>query len=298
MKVPAFSAQLASPTGSVERALTDPERWVVEEKFDGIRALVTFDESGLEIRNRHGDNKGRLTNAPHIERALREWAHARPKVWEGTVVDGELVADTWNATMHLLGSAGKVQGDAGGLKFIAFDMPFFEGADHRGMPLAWRQGLLHGSFGEIVSDPLLVSQLLAPTPGMVEEIFAKGAEGVMLKDRTAVYESGGRKSWFKIKQVRTADAFIVGYTAGQGKYADTIGAIKLGQYRDGAVKTVTQISGMNDETRYAVGNDRAGHLGRVIEFEFQEQTAASYRHPRFLRWRLDKQPTECTWEAS
>lgn len=298
MIIPKFSAQLASPTSDASRAIEDPERWVVEEKFDGIRALAAFDELGLEIRNRHGENKGRLANAPHIEEALLAWAEANPANWNGTVLDGELVADTWNATMHLLGSAGKKDGQEGGLKFIVFDMPYWSGVDLRNTTFAFRRATLERAFGDHAEDPLLISELLVPRLDLVSDLFAKGAEGVMLKDRKAVYESGGRKSWFKVKQVQTADAFIVGYTAGQGKYADTIGAIKLGQYKAGEVKTVTQISGMDDKTRYAVGNDRAGFLGRVVEVEFQEKTASSYRHPRFLRFREDKVASECTWEAS
>ena len=95
-----------------------------------------------------------------------------------------------------------------------------------------------------------------------------------------------------MKRAQTAEAVITGFEPGKGKYAGMVGAVILSQYRDGVLVEVTRVSGMDDATRRDLG---PSSINRVIEFEFQDQTADSYRHPRWLRVRPDKDPTDCTW---
>ncbi|HET7713204.1 MAG TPA: hypothetical protein VFK94_01790, partial [Patescibacteria group bacterium] len=133
---------------------------------------------------------------------------------------------------------------------------------------------------------------------LLGEIWARGGEGIIVKNLDGRYEQGKRsRSWIKVKAVQTADGVILGFTEGEGKYSDTIGAIIVGQYRrDGVLHKVCKMSGMTDRLRYQLGNDRDGYLGSVIEFAYQNRTNDSYRHPRFKRFRPDKGPEECIWE--
>ena len=73
------------------------------------------------------------------------------------------------------------------------------------------------------------------------------------------------------------------------------GALILGQYRAGQLVEITRVSGMSDAERARLSD---ADLGRVVEFAFQDRTADSYRHPRFVRLRDDKVATDCRWESS
>jgi len=56
-----------------------------------------------------------------------------------------------------------------------------------------------------------------------------GLEGVMAKRLTSIYRPGKRtKDWVKVKNVRTQEVVIGGWTPGQGNRAGTIGALLLG----------------------------------------------------------------------
>lgn len=305
-----FSAQLC---GAVAKLPTDPDSFVMEEKFDGVRGLVVFHHDSpevvvadgnkiLEIWNRHGQNKGRLLNTPGLETQFREIATRFPAFWEGTVLDGELVASSWNtgslnATMHLLGSAGK---EESGLTFIVFDIPYFEGEDLREKPWSYRRALLEKLLAGVPSDSIIqISKLIEKSMDAVEAIWEAGGEGAVIKLIDRPYYGGGRNNWFKLKAEYTADGVITGFSKGQGKYFDTFGAVIISQYMDGKLTEVSQMSGMDDKTRR--GFDPVNDVGRVIEFKHYGKTVNKrYRHPNFLKWRDsdDKLPTDCTWEAS
>jgi ATP-dependent DNA ligase len=121
---------------------------------------------------------------------------------------------------------------------------------------------------------------------------ADGLEGVILKDPMSPYIGGNRRYWKKLKHEDTADGFIVGYQDGKGKYAGMVGAVLIGQYRNGEVVQVTKISGMEDAVRAKLS---PRDIGKVVEFEFTERTDKSYRHPRWFRWRPDKKKSDCVW---
>ena len=297
MEIPQFSAQLAGLSDDLPANTAD---FVVEEKFDGIRALVVFDvnpdtkNGRIQIWNRHGQNKGRIANTPTLVAELKALATKFPDMWKGTVLDGELAASTWNDTMHLLGSAGKVQT---GISFYAFDIPFYNGHDIRSLPWEARRFSLEALLSTDTTDEsvIQISKLLPAESETLAEIWARGGEGVIVKQKNAPYLSGDRKYWHKLKKLQTTEAVIIGFTGGRGKYIGQVGAVVLGQYKDDKMTKVTQISGMTDSVRYGLS---AKDIGKVIEFEFQDKTEASYRHPRWLRWRLDKEEKDCTWENS
>jgi ATP-dependent DNA ligase len=289
--VPRFGAQLAGDHGPtpLDAAISRPEAYLVEEKYDGFRALIAFTpDRAIAIRNRHGEDKGRIANAPHIEAALRAIADTIPALYEGTVIDGELVGASWSDTAHLLGGAGRTDAS---LRFVAFDLPYAKGADLRELPLRERRLGLITLLGEL-AHPLEIAQAHTPTPDLLETVWARGGEGLIVKEISAPYLSGNRTSWAKLKRIATADAVIVGIEPGKGKYVGMTGALILGQHRDGSLVEITRVSGMTDAERASLGE---ADLGRVVEFAFQEQTADSYRHPRFLRMRDDKAPTDCRW---
>jgi hypothetical protein len=63
---------------------------------------------------------------------------------------------------------------------------------------------------------------------------------------------------------------------------------------------VGEAKGISDADQEYIKANRDSLIGTVIEVKAQEiidKTTGSLRHPRFSRWREDKLPQECTWEA-
>jgi len=298
--IPPFAAQLAGQRG--EFPTTNLEDYAFEEKFDGMRGLVVFDTDSfgntrLALWNRHGEDKQRLNAQTVLRNELEAMGKAIPALYNGTVLDGELIADSWNSTMHLAAMSGTNDGD-GRLNFIVFDLVYLMGKNLKDQTWTTRRSLLEKVLSPFVGPKtmVLLSALLPPDKSELQRIWDAGGEGVIIKRRDATYEPGGRHYWQKLKLIETAEAFILGYTDGQGKYADTIGAVILGQYYKGKIQKVTQVSGMTDEVRRSLTDD---NIDDVIEFEHYGKTVnTSYRHPQFKRFRPDKAKEDCTWEAS
>lgn len=300
MIIPPFEAQLAGQNGKFPTSNLD--EYAFEEKMDGLRGLVVFetDEQGnklLTLRNRHYEDKGRLNAQTVLREELENMGRAIPKLYEGTVLDGEIIADSWNSTMHLAAMSGVHDGD-GRLNFVVFDLVYLMGKNLKDQPWSTRRTLLEKVLSPFTNatSMLLLSALLPPTEAELQRIWSEGGEGIIIKRRDATYEPGGRHYWSKMKFEATAEAVILDYTPGQGKYSDTIGAVILGQYVNGKMQKVTQVSGMTDEVRRSLTDD---NIGDVIEFlHFGKTVNTSYRHPQFKRPRPDKSPEDCTWESS
>lgn len=286
-----FGAQLAGDRGlaSLADAVADPARYAVEEKFDGFRALIAFAPDGsIAVRNRDGADKGRLAAVPSLAAALEALAAADPTIRAGTVIDGELVGRTWAETAHLLAGAGRTEE---GIRFVAFDLPYLAGLDLRDHPWSERREALEALLAGAAA-PIECSLLLAPHADLADQVWARGGEGLIVKDRASRYLPGDRGAWSKVKELATADAVVIGLEPGNGKYAGMTGALILGQWREGALVEVTRVSGMTDIERAAISES---DLGRVVEFAYHQRTATSYRHPRFARWRDDRSADSCAW---
>ena len=289
--VPRFSAQLAGDGGlpALADAVAWPVSYRVEEKWDGFRALVVFATDGsISIRNRNGEDKGRIANTPHLEAALRALGNAVPALWQGSVLDGELVGPTFAETVTLLSSGGR---SSTALRFIVFDLPWFAGTDRRAAPLSDRlldldAVLTHARL------PIEAAIALEADPDLAAAVWDSGGEGLIIKNLAMAYAAGNRTSWQKVKQAETADAVVIGREPGQGKYTGATGALILGQYdARGALVEVARIAGFSDAVRSTLGSTTHG---RVVEFRFQSRTTSGrFRHPRFVRFRPDKAPTDC-----
>lgn len=69
-----------------------------------------------------------------------------------------------------------------------------------------------------------------------------------------------------------------------------------GEYVDGYMQVCT-CAGYTDEVREEISNHRDKYLGKVVEVKANEifRNKGTLRHPRFLRFRPDKNPSECLW---
>lgn len=78
-----------------------------------------------------------------------------------------------------------------------------------------------------------------------------------------------------------------------------IGAIVFGVWKNGELIEVGRTSGMDEETRKLISENKEKYLGTVIEVEAQgiiNKNTGSLQHPRFLRLRPDKNSEDCTFK--
>jgi len=151
-------------------------------------------------------------------------------------------------------------------------------------------------------------------PPLFKAIVDAGGEGVVAKKKNSLYVGDSIGFWVKVKKEFTEDVVVLGITHGENKRSATFGALILGQYdKQGNMKAIGKSSGFTDEmlgklykTIMAMpevnsypGVDIKG-VKRwilpkiVIEVEYMEKTPYGIlRHPRFLRVRDDKLPSQC-----
>jgi len=148
-------------------------------------------------------------------------------------------------------------------------------------------------------------------------------EGIVAKHKRSVYREGIRsRDWLKIKNTKTQDCVIIGYTRGLGSRVSHFGSLMLAVYsaKERKLKFAGHAgTGFNDQTLSEIYSklkpletnsrpvDKIPYLNRetkwlkpvlVAEVKFDEWTRDGIlRAPVFLRLRDDKKPEECIVEA-
>jgi|TARA_R100000501_G_C2620642_1_gene113881 hypothetical protein len=115
-----------------------------------------------------------------------------------------------------------------------------------------------------------------------------GIEGWVLKEKFMT------EVWWKLKVTETYDVIVTGLKwplSGKNKINGWIKSLVCSAYRDGILVEVANVSGMTDEVRASISEK---DIGRVIEVEANLLASkGKLKHPRFIRWRDDKNEKEC-----
>ena len=79
-----------------------------------------------------------------------------------------------------------------------------------------------------------------------------------------------------------------------------VGSITCGVYRNGKLFKVADVKGISDENLQYIADHQEELIGSCIEIKFNDyidNSRETCRHPRFSRWREDKNAEECTFAA-
>jgi ATP-dependent DNA ligase len=274
------------------------DAYIMEPKIDGWRMQIDVTPDGCTAWTRtNHDATGKM---PAVERKLQSLAGRVNKSFR---LDGEAVVmeprdmqygdddkPNYNLTSRFLGSGVETcvekQRETGlDVCFFAFDVLMEDDQDLREMPLWNRKEVLEmiGYF----TDQQIVNTVVGEEPSYDQHVqnLEDFEEGSVLKLRTSAYEGRRHKSWLKLKDVQSADVLIIGYKPGQGKYEGAIGAI---QFRDLTTGVEGYCSGMDDATREEISRNKEKFIHTTMEIAHFGLLVDGYRHPQFVRFRLDK----------
>ena len=299
----------------------DDENYGFEVKWDGIRAIAFVKGGRIRLQSR---NLLDITSQYPELRALGESLGSTE-----AVLDGEIVAinDEGRPDFGLLqrrmgvsrpGDARRRMKDTPALYF-AFDLLHLNG--HSTMELSYieRRKLLQ-SLGLEGPNWKTPSYHAGDGEAMRASAASQGLEGVIAKRLNSPYVPGKRNGgWLKIKNNRTEEFVVGGWTPGEGNRSSTIGALLLGYYdSDGGGAGLTYVGKVGTGFTEQFMRDLVPRLKRLVqqqnpfsgggklpagatfvrpelvaEVEFTEFTHdGNLRHPAFKRFRPDKQATE------
>jgi DNA ligase-1 len=235
----------------------DVSRYLVSEKFDGIRAFW----DGKTLRTRSGG----VIGAPAW---FVEKFPARP-------LDGELWAGRGRFE-HLSGIVRKakpVDDEWREVRYLVFELPEAPGT-FRERAEALKQ------IAEAAGVPWLqaVEQRAIESRAALDEAFAAvlraGGEGLMLHRADAPYATGRSDDLLKMKPFLDGEATVIGYVPGKGKYRGLLGALKV-RTADGVEFRLG--SGLSDALRRD-----PPPLGTVVTYRYRELTRRGI--PRFASY--------------
>jgi DNA ligase D-like protein (predicted ligase)/DNA ligase D-like protein (predicted 3'-phosphoesterase) len=288
--------------------------WIFEIKWDGFRAICYVD---LQLSIKSRNEKELKYNFPE----LSELSH----VANGLVVDGEIIVmregkPDFQALLErgqsVLKGEIERQSKNAPAEYVVFDILEKDGKSLTGLPLMERKKILKESLKEGI-HVVLSDFIEEKGEAYYKLILEKGLEGVMAKKKDSQYEEGLRTgSWLKIKEIKTCDCVIFGYTQGENARVKTFGALIIGLYdKNGKPVYVGKVGTGFTEQMLRVLIDKFEKLKNIVApFKVENMEKVTWlepklvcevgyqvvtrdmrlRMPRFKRLRYDKSPAECT----
>lgn len=239
------------------QAVDDISHYWISEKLDGIRGYW----DGKQLLTRQG-------NVIHTPKWFTQ-------NWPTDVIDGELwiARNQFQATLSCVVKKIIDEKCWQKLRFMIFDLP-----NHTG-DFSHRINAMKAIINHSESVHLgMIEQFKLQNENQLEEtlniVIANHGEGLMLHLDSAFYHVGRTANIMKLKKYQDAEATVIGYTNGKGKYQGKLGALTV-KTPNGIIFNIG--SGFTDEERI---NPPA--IGSIITYKYNGKTQADI--PRFARY--------------
>lgn len=323
-------AMLYSKAPDGEKLLRElgSKKYIGQEKIDGsFYQLEKTDDGHIylfsrAISKKTGELSEKIANVPHI----KEWAEQLPN---GTILIGEIYVPGGksNDTTKIMGAlpekAIERQKD-NPIHYYVHDMIRYNGKSLIDTDFEHRYSDLCEHIDIECDNPdwLRVASSFTGYDmyKTIQRYLDGGSEGCVIKLKSGLYLPGKRPVWnFKVKeQVDSLDFVILDlldpekeYT---GKELDTWkyykddvpvtkdyymgwkNALSVGAYKDGKLVYVGRVaSGLTDEMKAHMTKEPDLYIGSVCEIQAMsiDKERKTFRHPRLISMRFDKNPNEC-----
>jgi len=321
-------------------AIPDRDDLIFEPKWDGFRCIVFRDGDEVILGSR---NEKPLTRYfPELLDPIRA------NLPDRCVVDCELIISTDNhldfnalqQRIHPAQSRVTMLAETTPAELVAFDLLALGNEDLRTAPFSERRAALAHAL-KAVRAPIHLTPTTTDTDTatMWFEVFeGAGLDGLIAKPVDDPYAEN-KRSQFKIKHVRSADAVVAGYRI--HKDGNGVGSLLLGLYEGDELHHVGVAASFTAKRRGELleelaelregalehhpwgdwASAQAHHDGgqmpgaphrwnatrdstwiplrieRVVEVKYGSTLGGRFREvTRLLRWRPDKDPTQCTFD--
>lgn len=216
--------------------------WIHETKYDGYRTSALISKKNVTLRTRNGlDWTEKYSDLSHELKKIKATS---------AILDGEVVVlDEGGVSSFSMLQAALSEKDSSSMKYFVFDLLYLDGEDLRARPLEERKILLKKLLKPLRSKKILFSEHVR---GHGEEMFnlacQEGLEGIISKDRTAIYHAGRKSDWQKIKCSQRQELVIGGYTDPEGSRTG-FGALLMGLFENGHLRYVGRVgTGFSDKS--------------------------------------------------
>lgn len=243
--------------------IDDLAGYLVSEKLDGVRARW----DGQRLLTRNGD----AIDAP-------AWFTAD---WPSQPMDGELWIGRgeFQRISDLVRALRRDDSQWRRVRLMTFDLPADGGSFGR-RSARLRSLVLAADAPTLAVIAQTPIQGRAALDARLKAVVALGGEGLMLHRADARYHAGRSDDLLKFKPFDDAEARVVGYRPGKGKYAGMVGALLV---QDAHGRRFALGSGLRDADRA-----KPPRIGSQVTFRYNGLTAkGTPRFARYLRVRND-----------
>ena len=312
--------------------IPDRDDLAFEPKWDGFRCVVF--RSGNEVHLGSRNTKPLTRYFPELIDPIRDQLPDRC-VFDCEIIvaiDNHLEFDSLQQRIHPAESRVNMLAEQTPADVVAFDLLALDDRDLRVEPFRSRRAELEMVFADVL-QPLHLTPLTLDHE-IAGEWFTRfegaGLDGLIAKPLEERYLEN-KRSQFKVKHVRTADAVVAGYRI--HKDGNGVGSLLLGLHgSDGALRhvgvaasfTAKRRSELLDELaplreraledhpwadwadgaaqqhRWNANRDMSWvpvRAERVAEVKYGSTLNGRFREvTRLLRWRLDKDPADCDFD--
>ncbi len=313
---------LAYPT---DKAFNNKE-WVFEIKWDGVRVILFKENGKIRIQSRTGND---ITKKyPEIVNSAGE-----PLMQcKSAIIDGEIVVLDDNGIPNFQAHQRRMNVETEKeilalsaevpCTFYAFDVLYQENKSLKKLSYLERRGILSKILR--TNNRIKISDYIEEKGiDILKRSKELELEGIIAKHKSSIYRDGLRsRDWLKIKNTKTQDCVVIGYTKGIGNRINLFGSLLLAVYCTEETKfrfvghtgsgfdyeLLDRVYSKLQEIKIdSMPIDHLPYMNRettwvkpalVVEVKFNEWTKDGImRTPIFLRFREDKKPAECTTEA-
>jgi len=239
------------------KAVTNIEDYWTSEKLDGMRGYW----NGKQLLTRQGN----LIHSP-------KWFTQN---WPKDAIDGELwiARDQFQQTLSCVRKTNIDENCWRKVRFMIFDLP------KNTLTFTERINMMRQLIKQTNSTYLaMIKQVRLQSIDQLESslnlIIANKGEGLMLHLGSAYYHVGRTANIMKLKKHQDAEAKVISYLPGKGKYKGMLGALKV-KTTNGIVFKIG--SGFTDAERA-----NPPKIGSIITYKYNGKTQAGI--PRFARF--------------